>query len=130
MFNHQSLLTDLGKRRKSFQISRSYFASVWFPSLSRAYHPWTLPKILSNKEGLRTSFEKNISPEWSLLVFNELSNQTLDYLNFQTPNLSLNLDIGKLKSDLILKSEQIASDYLSTLIHDAQLILKKISLKI
>lgn len=77
--------------------------------------PAPMPKILSNKEGLGTSFEKNISPERALFVFNELSKQTLEYLNFQAPNLSLILDIGQLKSNLILSSEQIASDYLMTL---------------
>ncbi len=77
--------------------------------------PSSLPKILTNTQGLEVSLEKNISQELSLSIFNELFSQILDYLNFRTPNLSLNLDISQLKSELILKSEQIASDYLSTL---------------
>jgi len=59
--------------------------------------------------------KKNISTEWSLLVFKELTNQVLDYLNFRIPTSSLNLEISQLKSALILKSETIALDYVSTL---------------
>ena len=84
MFNHQSYKPIL---EKDENLSRypEVISQVLVSEFIKGLSPTPLPKILSNKEGLRTSFEKNISPEWSLFVFNELSNQTLDYLNFQTP---------------------------------------------
>jgi len=114
MFDHQSYIPFLEKDENLLRYPE-VISQVLVSEFTKGSVSTVLPKIFSNKDGLRSSFEKNISQEWSLIVFNELSNQMLDYLNFQTPNLSLNLDIGQLKSDLILKSEQIATDYLSTL---------------
>lgn len=114
MFNSQSYIPILEKDENLSRYSE-LVSQVLVSEFIRDASSRPLPKIFSNKEGLRTSFEKNISSEKSLFVLNELSSQTLDYLNFQTPNLNLNLDIGQLKTELILKSEQIASDYLSTL---------------
>jgi hypothetical protein len=113
-FNIQSYKPIL---ENSENLSRypEVISQVLVSRINKVLEPSPLAKILSNSKGLESSFEKNISPESSLLIFHELSAQTLDYLNFKTPNLSLNLDIGELKSDLILKSEAIASEYLSTL---------------
>lgn len=129
MFNHQSYKPILEKDDNLFRYSE-VISQVLVSEFIKDSASKPLPKIFSNNEGLRTSFKKNISPERSLFVFNELSNQTLNYLNFQTPNLSLNLDIGQLKTEMILKSEQIASDYLSTLSRCTAIIEENFSEKI
>jgi len=114
MFNTQSYQPILEKGENLARYPE-VVSQVLVSEFEMTLAPSPLPKIFSNTKGLESSLERNISPEWSLSIFNELSAQTLDYLNFKKPNLSLNLDIGQLKSDLILKSEEIASDYLSTL---------------
>ncbi len=114
LFNQQSY-TPILEKDENLSRYPEVISQVLVSEFIKGLSPSPLPKILSNTDGLEASLEKNISTEWSLYVFNELTNQALDYLNFKTPNLSLNLNIGQLKSDLILKSEQIASDYLSTL---------------
>ena len=91
------------------------FHKYWYPNCIRGLSPAQLPKIFSNREGLKTAFQKHISPEWSLSVFKDLSNQVIDYLNFQIPTSTFSLETGQMKSALILKSEIIAKDYLSTL---------------
>ena len=74
-----------------------------------------LPKILSNREGLKKILEKYIPSEWTLSVFKDLTSHVLDYINFRIPDSSLKLEIGQLKTALILKSNAIALDYVSNL---------------
>ena len=96
MFNHESYKPILEKDENQSRYPE-VISQVLVSEFIKGSSPAPLPLVLSNKEGLRDSLEKNISPELALFVFNELSIQTLDYLNFKTPGLSLNLNIGELK---------------------------------
>jgi hypothetical protein len=73
------------------------------------------PKILSNTEGLKKVLEKHIPSEWASSIFNDLTNHVIDYLNFRIPDSSSMLEISQLKTTLILKSDAIGLDYISTL---------------
>ena len=126
MFNKQTFSPILEKDENLSRYSE-VISRVLVSELNKGFPSAELPKFFSFRDGLQTAFEKNISPEESLSVITEISNQTLDYLNFQTPNFSLILDIGQLKSNLILNSEQIASDYLSTLTRCSALINENIA---
>ena len=114
LFNHQSYVPVL-ENEKNLSRYPEIISQVLTSELYKGNISVQQPKILSNKVSLKTILKKNISTEWSLLVFKELTNQVLDYLNFRIPTSSLNLEISQLKSALILKSEAIALDYVATL---------------
>lgn len=73
------------------------------------------PKLFSNHNNLKDIIRKEITFDWSLYVFSNLTEGVLGYLNFKKPNLSLNIDISQLKTALLLKSNNIASEYLNSL---------------
>lgn len=114
LFNSQSYSTFLEDEENQFRYPE-IISEVLTSELFREIPSNQIPKILSNREGLKIILEKYIPSEWSLSVFNDLTNQVLDYINFRIPDSSLKLEIGQLKSALILKSEAIALDYVSTL---------------
>jgi hypothetical protein len=114
MFNQQSYIPVLENDENQTRYPE-IISQVLVSELYRGSSSDQLPKIFSNRAGLQTAFKKSISSEWSLSVFKDLSNQVLDYLNFRIPNSSFTLEISQLKSALILKSEKIALDYVSTL---------------
>jgi hypothetical protein len=114
LFNHQSYVNVL-ENENNLARYPEIISQVLTSELYRGIPSEQLPKILSNKTGLKTVFEKNIPSKWSLTVFKELTSQVIDYLNFRIPNSSLKLEISELKSTLILKSESIATQYILTL---------------
>ncbi len=116
LFNQESYIPIMEKEQYSSRYS-DVISQMLVSEFNKRFEFAPLTKIFSNKAGLQASLKKNITPELAMNIFKELSKQTLDFINFQTPNPSLQIDISQLKTDLILKNEQIASDYLSTLTH-------------
>ena len=114
LFNNQSYSTFLEDEENQSRYPE-IISEVLTSELFREIPSNQLPKILSNREGLKIILKKYIPSEWSLSVFNDFTNQVLDYINFRIPDSSLKLEIGQVKSALILKSEAIALDYVSTL---------------
>ena len=74
-----------------------------------------IPKLFSNRELLRTDIENYIPSDWALASFETLTSHILNYFNFRIPDSSIKLDISQLKSELILNSNEITSDYFAAL---------------
>ncbi len=114
LLNDQSYSKVLGSeenRSRYSEIISEALVSELFADTPLAQQP----KILSNSENLKLALKNNISTDLSMSVIKDLMDQTLDYLNFRIPSSFIKLDIGLLKSNLILNSEAIALDYVSSL---------------
>ncbi|MDP2964444.1 MAG: hypothetical protein Q8N39_00235 [Pelolinea sp.] len=114
LFNNQSYDPVL-ENEENLSRYTGIISEVLTSELFREIPSNLLPKILSNREGLKNVLEKYIPSQWPLSVFKDLTRHVLDYINFRIPNSSLKLEIGQLKTALILKSDAIALDYVSTL---------------
>lgn len=74
-----------------------------------------LPEILSNQDAFRNTLKSFIPDEWSKTTFTAFVDQMLKFLNFQIPTHSMNIELGELKSELILNSKGITGKYISSL---------------
>ena len=75
------------------------------------------PEILTNKDAFKNSIKPYISIEWSKNTVKEITNQTLNFLNYRLPIDSMDVELGSLKTTLIANSEDIAQSYIMSLIN-------------
>jgi preprotein translocase subunit SecG len=113
-FNEASFKTTL-EDETNLSIYPGVISELLVDQLIFGDSPNQEPKIFSNHNNLKEIIQKEITTNWSLNVFNNLTKNVLEYLNFKSPSLSLSVDIRQLKTDLILKSEKIATEYINSL---------------
>ncbi|MBM3137502.1 MAG: hypothetical protein FJZ98_04880, partial [Chloroflexi bacterium] len=77
----------------------------------------TLPAIFSNRDAFQSILIKFIPEEWSKDTILNFTNQFIDYLNFRLPTKAMDIEISGIKSDLILNSQNIAEDYINSLVN-------------
>jgi len=73
------------------------------------------PQVLSRTDNFQSVMMKYLSTEWTKEVFDKLIRNVLDYLNFNTPDSSININIENLKKTIRANSESIAENYLLSL---------------
>lgn len=76
-----------------------------------------LPSMLSNQDAFRNVLKDFVPIDWSKEVMFSFIDQIMDYLNFRLPTNAMNIEIGGLKSELILKSQDIAEKYINSLVN-------------
>jgi len=76
-----------------------------------------LPGILSNRDAFQSVLSNSIPADWSKEVMLAFIDQIMDYLNFRLPTNAMNIEIGSLKSELFLNSQNIAESYINSLVN-------------
>ncbi len=76
-----------------------------------------LPQILSNQDKFRGVLKKYVPEDWSKQTMSAFIQQILEYFNFRLPTNSMNVELGGLKSELILHSREISQDYIHSLVN-------------
>lgn len=77
----------------------------------------TLPPIMSNRDAFQSVLNDFVPEVWSKDTISTFMNQILDYLNFRLTTNAMNIELGGLKSDLILNSQDISVNYLNSLVN-------------
>ncbi len=74
-----------------------------------------LPEMLSNKDAFRSVLISHLPIDWVNETMSDFTLQVIDYLNFRLPSNSMSVELSTLKSELILKSNEIAQGYINSL---------------
>lgn len=74
-----------------------------------------VPKILSDPAEFKFILQEYIPQDWAGNIFRDFTDYSLDFLNFQTTESSLRLDISPLKQNLVQNSTKISADFVATL---------------
>jgi hypothetical protein len=114
LLNYQNYLPVL-ENEKNLPVYSEIVSGIMTSQLSIYDSLNQLPSILSNQENLKNIINKYIPSDWSLSVFKDITDHIINYLNFRIPDSSMKIDVSILKSVLILKSESIAKEYISSL---------------
>ncbi len=86
--------------------------------ISHIYNPENnpqIPPILAQQTNLGFAIKQVVPHEWAVGSITDLFNHTLEYLNFKKPTPTISINTQDLKTALILNSESISADYLSSL---------------
>jgi hypothetical protein len=76
-----------------------------------------LPDIFSNRDAFQSVLSNFVPAEWSKETMLDFIDQIMDYLNFRLPTNAMNIEIGGLKSELFLNSQNIADNYINALVN-------------
>lgn len=76
-----------------------------------------LPGILSNRDAFQSVLDSFVPMDWSKGTMFAFVGQIMDYLNFRLPTNAMNIELGALKSELILNSQDIAEAYINSLVY-------------
>ncbi|HUV15453.1 MAG TPA: hypothetical protein VMW28_02690 [Pelolinea sp.] len=74
-----------------------------------------MPSILSNQDAFGSAIKSFIPDEWSKRTLKYFIDQVFDYFNFRIPNQSLKIELGGLKTGLILNSKNLSEKYINSL---------------
>jgi hypothetical protein len=74
-----------------------------------------LPDLLSNQDAFQSVLVSQLPMDWVDETMSNLVLQTIDYLNFRLPSNSLSVELNTLKSEMFLKSNDIAQGYINSL---------------
>lgn len=74
-----------------------------------------LPEILTNQDAFRSELISHLPFDWVNETMSDFTVQVIDYLNFRLPSNSLSVELSTLKTELILKSNEIAQGYINSL---------------
>jgi hypothetical protein len=76
-----------------------------------------LPGILSNQDAFQSVLSDFVPAGWSEETMFAFMDQIMEYLNFRLPTNAMNIELGGLKSELILNSQAIADAYFNSLVN-------------
>jgi hypothetical protein len=76
-----------------------------------------LPGILSNQDAFQSVLSDFVPADWSEETMFAFMDQIMEYLNFRLPTNAMNIELGGLKSELILNSQAIADAYINSLVN-------------
>lgn len=77
----------------------------------------SLPGILSNQDAFKSVLSDFVPVDWSKETMIAFIGQIMDYLNFRLPTNAMKIEIGGLKSELFLNSQNIAENYINSLVN-------------
>jgi hypothetical protein len=85
-----------------------------------------LPGILSNRDAFQSVLSNSIPADWSKDVMLAFIDQIMDYLNFRLPTNAMNIEIDGLKSELFLNSQNIADNYINSLVNCSENVFREV----